>query len=916
MDNHVVHALSPAPQFVGREAELDALRAWWDSRAGGVIALLGLGGAGKTAIACRFVDEVTRLDQTLRPEGLFVWSFYQEPDVGQFLEQAHRYLSGDAGTRPMARGAGLLHLLRDSLQSRGRCLLVLDGLERVQGEESSHGGRFGQIEDPLLRGLLIRIAEGIGAATALVTSRFPLTDLDSLKPRGYRDLEIKGLSDPAALSLLRHHGVQGDDQTLARLVEAYGAHALTLDHLGSLIGHFLDGDPRRAPETVDLSAPGQDRQALRLARLLQAYETHLPPAELALLGRLCLLQRSITVEQIQHLFLCTPAPRGSTARELESTIQRMPMPEFLAEGFAGALGASVREIVIDALSQSAIAGPEEAFRQSITQTVAELHKQPEPSLEDEIEELSHCYGSVGAGLPTVERPLDADEQQRLLSLITRYHKLRRHRLLPYAEPPHALEVAFLKEGWSKFEFDPEGHEDVTPADVALALRGVKATLRRLAFQHRALLRVHRQCRLFQRKWRESGSLATLEAGQIEDVLSSLIARHLVVRESNDSVSVHPAVRDYFGRLASASERGFWHHLIGQQLIRLIARPGVRHPEDPASLDLGEEAIAHALAAGEAEKAWQIYTQFLGGHRQLAWKLGEMARGLRIVQGFTPCPDRTALGWYLRALGELDEAMDQNRLPYFRADVRLLQGRLPQVDQEGDPARSAIAEVLMGRSTQLPPEPLGCAIPRVQVLLYLGRRADAWHSLQSVELFASIGWADEGARCQLYRAELASRMGDQAAAEQALKAASRWVLTSGSVEHLCLFHLVRARAAMNEGDTRAARLAIDEGLSLAAHCGLRLSHVDLLCLSAGMALKDSQPSEAEQAARTAVKIASAADCEFQWGAAKAGHLLGRALLAQERREDARQVLEKVCTLRERIGDPRITRTRGLLKEIAG
>jgi hypothetical protein len=114
--------------------------------------------------------------------------------------------------------------------------------------------------------------------------------------------------------------------------------------------------------------------------------------------------------------------------------------------------------------------------------------------------------------------------------------------------------------------------------------------------------------------------------------------------------------------------------------------------------------------------------------------------------------------------------------------------------------------------------------------------------------------------------------------------------------------------MNQGDTRSARLAIDEGLSLASHSGLRLCHVDLLCLSAGMALKESEPCVAEQAARSAIKIASAPECQFQWGAAKAGHLLGT------RREEARQILERVCSLRERIGDPRITLTRALLNEL--
>src|SRR5262249_57189759 len=114
-------------------------------------ALVGLGGAGKTAVAARFLLELSRPEQPSRPEGLFVWSFYQEPDAGYFLNEAYRYFARDDASAAPAKGAGLLHLLRDALLSGGPHLLVLDGLERVQRQEGHGPDFFGQIEDPLLR---------------------------------------------------------------------------------------------------------------------------------------------------------------------------------------------------------------------------------------------------------------------------------------------------------------------------------------------------------------------------------------------------------------------------------------------------------------------------------------------------------------------------------------------------------------------------------------------------------------------------------------------------------------------------------------------------------------------------------------------------------------------------------------------
>jgi hypothetical protein len=80
------------------------------------------------------------------------------------------------------------------------------------------------------------------------------------------------------------------------------------------------------------------------------------------------------------------------------------------------------------------------------------------------------------------------------------------------------------------------------------------------------------------------------------------------------------------------------------------------------------------------------------------------------------------------------------------------------------------------------------------------------------------------------------------------------------------------------------------------------------------MKDSDAVAAEQSARAAVKIASAAECQFQWGAAIAGHLLGRSLAAQDRRAEARPILEMVLSLRKRIGDPRVKQTEALLREV--
>ena len=124
----IVHPLPSAPLFVGRVEELDAVRGFWRGAADGhVLALIGLGGAGKTAIASAFVSGL--LDPAAgadRPDGLFVWSFYVNQDVSNFLRHAYRYFS--RGLKPESSGAGLLYRLTEMLDD---------------GEESPRPGRPG-----------------------------------------------------------------------------------------------------------------------------------------------------------------------------------------------------------------------------------------------------------------------------------------------------------------------------------------------------------------------------------------------------------------------------------------------------------------------------------------------------------------------------------------------------------------------------------------------------------------------------------------------------------------------------------------------------------------------------------------------------------------------------------------------------
>ena len=134
-----------------------------------------------------------------------------------------------------------------------------------------------------------------------------------------------------------------------------------------------------------------------------------------------------------------------------------------------------------------------------------------------------------------------------------------------------------------------------------------------------------------------------------------------------------------------------------------------------------------------------------------------------------------------------------------------------------------------------------------------------------------------------------------------------------MEHLCLWHLLRARTENDGGDPRAARRAAEEGVHAAGQGGLGLYRILLLNARAEVLLR-GEVEAAEASARAALALASAPGCLFRWGASEAGHLLGRALAAQWRFAEARATLVAALGLRRRLGDPGAGQTQALLERL--
>ena len=119
-----------------------------------------------------------------------------------------------------------------------------------------------------------------------------------------------------------------------------------------------------------------------------------------------------------------------------------------------------------------------------------------------------------------------------------------------------------------------------------------------------------------------------------------------------------------------------------------------------------------------------------------------------------------------------------------------------------------------------------------------------------------------------------------------------------------------------GDGEAAQGAVDTSIRLARQCGLGLYLIESLNEQAEICIARADYPAAGHFAATALERAKAPDCQFLWGAAEAGHLLGLALLHQGESVRAGHFLTQALAERRRLNDPKIEQTRQLLLALAG
>ncbi len=222
--------------FHGRVQELTTLTSWTLSDRCRVVALLGQGGIGKTALAARLAQDLAS-----RFACIFWRSLRNALPFDEWIREAVGVLSDhQQATLPESLDVRLAVLL-DLLRSQ-RCLLVLDNWETVLAPGAPELGYRTGYEG--YGTLLRRLGEARHESLLLLTSREQPPELAPLMgaQAAVRALRLGGLGEAESQALLQDRELSGERATWGVLVARYGGNPLALRLVGATIAEVFEGD--------------------------------------------------------------------------------------------------------------------------------------------------------------------------------------------------------------------------------------------------------------------------------------------------------------------------------------------------------------------------------------------------------------------------------------------------------------------------------------------------------------------------------------------------------------------------------------------------------------------------------------------------------------------------------------------------
>jgi WD40 repeat protein len=219
--------------FYGRANELATLERWIIQQRCRLVALLGIGGIGKTALSVKLAEQVQDKFEYV------IWrSLHNAPSLESLLASLIEFLSNqqeiDLPNDASYRISRLLDYLR-----RSRCLIVLDNAETILCSPTTQEGCEGYGE------LFKRIGESRHHSCLVLTSREKPKEVAALEGETFpvRSLQLPGLATAEGREILRGKGnLVGSESDWQTLIQSYAGNPLALKIVATTIRDLFDSN--------------------------------------------------------------------------------------------------------------------------------------------------------------------------------------------------------------------------------------------------------------------------------------------------------------------------------------------------------------------------------------------------------------------------------------------------------------------------------------------------------------------------------------------------------------------------------------------------------------------------------------------------------------------------------------------------
>jgi WD40 repeat protein/transcriptional regulator with XRE-family HTH domain len=292
----------------GREREERELARWIADRNCRVIAIVGMGGIGKTTLAAA-VTEQMRKDF----EHVFWHSLQNAPSLELVLKRCLRFLVGQPPADLSGTVDDLITLLIQYLRTH-RCLMVLDNVESIL-QAGQHAGSYREGYE-MYGKLIQRMGEAQHQGCLLLTSREKLKQVIRLegKTSPVRSLSLVGIGQTAGRELLKDKELFGSDEQWATLIERYSGNPLALQLASEPVQEVFGGDIARFLQE-EVTAFGD------VTDLLDQHLRRLSDGEREVMYWLAIERETVSLEKLRESMVRI-LPRGLLTEILDSLRRR------------------------------------------------------------------------------------------------------------------------------------------------------------------------------------------------------------------------------------------------------------------------------------------------------------------------------------------------------------------------------------------------------------------------------------------------------------------------------------------------------------------------------------------------------------------------------------------------------------------